>query len=135
MKGNKLKHIEEPDHQELDKKPKKKVLEKGKGIGKAAKGVLAGEYLSERSFKFFPFLLFLAMLASIYIANNYLAENKIRKVNDLREELKELRYEYITGKSELMEASKQSNISDRLKIIGIKENTQPVKSIIIKKED
>lgn len=135
MKANKLKHIEEPEPQKLEKKPKKKVLDKGKGIGKAAKGVLAGEYLSERSFKFFPFLLFLAMLASIYIANNYLAENKIRKVNDLREELKELRYEYITGKSELMEASKQSNISERLKAIGIKENTQPVKSIIIKKEN
>ncbi len=135
MKANKLKHIEEPEPQELEKKPKKKVLDKGKGIGKAAKGVLAGEYLSERSFKFFPFLLFLALLASIYIANNYLAENKTRKVNDLREELKELRYEYITGKSELMEASKQSNISERLKAIGIKENTQPVKSIIIKKEN
>ncbi|PLX11211.1 MAG: hypothetical protein C0598_08670 [Marinilabiliales bacterium] len=133
MKTNKLKHIEEPEPEQLDKKPKKKVLDKG--IGKAAKDVLAGEYLSERSFRFFPFLLFLALLASIYIANNYLAENKIRKVNDLREELKELRYEYITGKSDLMEASKQSNISDRLKVLGIKENTQPVKSIIIKKEE
>lgn len=133
MKANKLKHIEEEEPQNLEKKHKKKVLDKR--FGKAAKGVLAGEYLSERSFKFFPFLLFLALLASIYIANNYLAENKIRKVNDLREELKELRYEYITGKSDLMEASKQSNISERLKIIGIKENTQPVKSITIKKEN
>lgn len=133
MKGNKLKHIDKSESQKLEKKPKKKGLDKG--IGKAAKGVLAGEYLSERSFKFFPFLLFLAMLASIYIANNYLVENKIRKVNDLREDLKELRYEYITGKSELMEASKQSNISERLKIIGIKENTQPVKSIIIKNKN
>ena len=67
--------------------------------------------------------------------NRRISTIKILLSDDLREELKELRYEYITGKSDLMEASKQSNISDRLKVLGIKENTQPVKSIIIKKEE
>ena len=111
-----------------------KKLKMDGSLGKAAKGVLAGDFLSDRSFRYFPFLLFLAFLASIYIANNYLAENKIRTTNKMREDLKEMRYEYITGKSELMEASKQSKISARLNAIGIKENTEPVKSIKIKSE-
>jgi len=130
VKANKLKDIEDL---EARKPEESKKLKLDSGIGKAAKGVLAGEFLSERGFSYFPFLLFLAFIASIYIANNYLAENKIRKSNNLRDDLRELRYEYITGKSELMEASKQSKISQRLKAIGIKENTEPVKSIRIKK--
>jgi hypothetical protein len=130
VKANKLKDIEKVE----PKEPKElKKLKLDSGLGKAAKGVLAGEFLSERGFNYFPFLLYLAFIASIYIANNYLAENKIRKANDLRDDLRELRYEYITGKSELMEASKQSKISLRLNVIGIKENTEPVKSIKIKK--
>lgn len=132
MKTNKLKEIE-PEVSE--KKSEKKLKLEGVSIGKAAKGVLAGDFLSDRSFRYFPFLLFLAFLASIYIANNYLAENKVRKANEMREDLKEMRYEYITGKSELMEASKQSKISKSLIEIGIKENTEPVKSLKIKTEN
>jgi len=127
MKTNKLK---EKEPKVTGKKTDKKLKLEG-SFGKAAKGVLAGDFLSDRSFRYFPFLLFLAFLASIYIANNYLAENKIRKANEMREELKEMRYEYITGKSELMEASKQSEISKSLKEIGIIENTEPIKSIKI----
>ena len=130
MKTNKLKDKEaelvEP------KATKSRKIKLDGSLGKATKGVLAGDFLSERSFNYFPFLLFLAFLASIYIANNYLAENKIRKADEMREDLKELRYEYITGKSDLMEASKQSKISFGLKEIGIKENTEPVKSLKIK---
>ena len=131
MKSNKLKE-KEPEVPAKETKGKKRKVDTS--IGKAAKGVLAGEFLSDRSFRYFPFLLFLAFLASIYIANNYWAENKIRTANKMRKDLKEMRYEYITGKSELMEASKQSKISARLKEIGIKENTEPIKSIKIKTE-
>lgn len=131
MKSNKKKEkIEEiPEKKEITKKSKLDGP-----VGKAAKGILAGDFLADRSFRHFPFLLFLAFCASIYIANNYLAENKQRKANDMRSELKEMRYEYITGKSELMEASKQSKISMSLKSIGIIENTEPVKSLKIKTE-
>lgn len=128
MKTNKLKEKESV----ISEKNTERKIKLDSSIGKAAKGVLAGDFLSDRSFRYFPFLLYLAFLASIYIANNYLAENKVRKANDMREDLKEMRYEYITGKSELMEASKQSKISRSLKEIGIRENTEPVKSIKIK---
>jgi len=129
MKTNKLKDKEVEIH---DQPVKEKKLKIDGSIGKAAKGVLAGDFLSDRSFQYFPFLLYLALMASVYIANNYLAENKVRKASDLRNDLKELRYEFITGKSQLMEASKQSKISMSLKELGIKENTETVKSVVIK---
>lgn len=131
MKSNKLK---EKEPEVLAKETKGNKQKTDRSLGKAAKGVLAGDFLSDRSFRYFPLLLVLTFLASIYIANNYLAENKIRRANKMREDLKEMRYEYITGKSELMEASKQSKISARLNEIGIRENTEPVKSIKIIKE-
>ena len=130
MKSNKLKQKQESESAEKEQKHLK-----SNAVGKVAKGVLGGDFLSERNFSYFPFLLFLTFLASIYIANNYLAENKIREANQMRHNLKEMRFEYITRKSELMEASKQSRISLRLKEIGIIENTEPVKSIKIKKEE
>ncbi len=100
-------------------------------IGGAIKDVLGGDLITTGTFKFFRYLLYLAMLAFIYIANNYYAENNIREINKLRKELKELRYEYITGKTQLMEIEKQSQIAKKLEKKGIKKNTQPVKTIKI----
>lgn len=101
-------------------------------VGTAMKNVLGGAYISTGTFKFFRYLLFLAILAFIYIANNYYAENNIREINKLRRELKELRYEYISVKTQLMHIEKQSQIAKKLEQKGIKKNKQPVKTIKIK---
>lgn len=81
-----------------------------------------------------PYLLFLGFLALIYIANGYLAEDTVRKINQSTKELKELRSEYITTKSELMYKSKQSELADfiRQKGLGLKESYEPPKKIVIK---
>ncbi len=76
--------------------------------------------------------MYLALLAFIYIANNYYAENNIREISKLRKELKELRYEYINVKTRLMQIEKQSQIAKILEKSGIKKNNQPVKIIEIK---
>lgn len=101
-------------------------------VGGAIKEVLGGDLLSTGTFKFFRYLLYLALLAFIYIANNYYAENNIREINKLRKELKELRYEYINGKTKLMHIEKQSQIAKKLEKSGIKKNTEPVKILKIK---
>ena len=93
------------------------------------KKVLGGEIIGTGTFRFFPFLMFIAFLAFVYIANNYLAEDKIRKINRLTKELKEIRYEFISTKSKLGELSKQSKLADKLKGKGIKESTEPIKTI------
>ncbi len=120
------------------RKPKKKTRARSgskKGlIGKTTSGILGGEMLSVGTFRFFPFLVFIAFLAFIYISNNYYAEAKIREINHLRKEMKEINYEYITGKSKLEELSKQSQLARRLKKQGIKESTKPVKTIKVTKD-
>ena len=111
---------------------KKKSIKKDGVVSNTIKDILGGDLLSAGTFKFFRYLLYLALLAFIYIANNYYAENNIREINKLRKELKELRYEYINVKTRLMQIEKQSQIAKTLEKSGIKKNNQPVKIIEVK---
>jgi len=111
---------------------KKKATKKDGVLSNTVKDVLGGDLLSTGTFRFFRYLLYLALLAFIYIANNYYAENNIREINKLRKELKELRYEYINVKTRLMQIEKQSQIAKTLEKSGIKKNNQPVKIIEVK---
>jgi cell division protein FtsL len=126
-KSNKI--IEPPGNLENDNQV---IDKKDNVVGGAIKEVLGGDLISTGTFKFFRYLLYLALLAFIYIANNYYAENNIREINKLRKGLKELRYEYINVKTRLMHIEKQSQIAKKLEIKGIKKNTQPVKILKIK---
>lgn len=118
-------------------KPKKarKTLKMSANISRGIRGFLGGEMIQSGTFKFFPYLVFIAILAFIYIANNYYAEDKIRLINQHRRDLKQIRYEYITTKSELTSMTKQSQIAKKLSSKGIKESTDPIKTIQIKKEE
>lgn len=92
--------------------------------------IIGGRVLSRNNTrKFLPFLFFLALLAIVYIANTYYAEKKIRETNEIKKELKELRYNYISSKSELMFHSKQSEIVKMLSKTGIKESKEPPQKI------
>ncbi|MDP2722526.1 MAG: FtsL-like putative cell division protein [Bacteroidales bacterium] len=122
-----------PQESVVEVKPKAPA--KKTRFGKTTKEILGGDFLSSNTYTILPYLLFMAFLAFIYIANNYLAENKIRESNKLRREVKELRYEYISAKSKLTQIEKQSQISKRLEKSGIKENTEPIKTIIINSKD
>ncbi len=120
-KSNKI--IEPNEEPEVEQKS----IKKENKVGGAIKEVLGGDLVSTGTFKFFRYLLYLSLLAFIYIANNYYAENNIREINKLRKELKELRYEYINVKTRLMHIEKQSQIAKKLEKRGIKKNTEPVK--------
>lgn len=123
MKANKIKEPEKENKEQL-----LSIKIDGR-IAKSTKKLLGGEVITKGTFKFFPFLLFIAFLAFVYIANNYYAENKVREINQIHKELKELRYEYITSKSTLMDLGKQSRIAGRLENKGIKDSREPVKTI------
>ncbi len=91
-------------------------------IGRGVSKFLGGEMIQSGTFRFFPYLVFIAILAFIYIANNYYAEDKIRQINQHRKQLKEIRYEYITTKSELTSMTKQLKTrSLTIKVLLIKE--------------
>jgi cell division protein FtsL len=70
-----------------------------------------------------PFFLFLALLAVVYIYNGHYADKTIRRINKTEKEVKELKYEYITLKSEVMLQGKRSELvnSDAIKQLELKE--------------
>ncbi|MBN3036482.1 MAG: hypothetical protein JW861_12925 [Bacteroidales bacterium] len=85
--------------------------------------VAAGKHLS--------FLLFLTFLGLIYIANSYYAEKTIRNIDRIQHDLKEMRYEYISNRSALMQGSRQSSIARKVAGMGVRESTVPPAKIFI----
>lgn len=83
----------------------------------------------------FPFVIFLVVIAVIYIGNRYHAEKIVRQTMELQSELKELRYEAISSASELMFISKQSEVAKMVKQkgLGLEETLEPPKKIIVEK--
>jgi hypothetical protein len=71
------------------------------------------------------FFLFLAVLAVIYIYNGHYADNISRDIARTSKELKDLRYEYKTLKSEVMFRSKESELARAVEPFGLKELTRP----------
>lgn len=102
-------------------KPRKKGV-----LAKGLSSVFSGTFLTNDStLKHLPYLLFLAFVAILYIANGYYADDKIREFNKTTNQLKELRSEYISTKSELMFASKQSEVAKSAEKLGLKEPIVP----------
>ena len=104
-------------------------------IGKLLLSVIDGSFLTrDNMLKSVPYFFFLAFLAIIYIANTYYAERMVRITDRTKHELKELRYEHITTKSQLMSLSKQSEVVKRLLGTGLKESVVPPEKIFIKED-
>ena len=111
------------------------VKHQEKGMEKSVQVLLDGSFLTrDRVIRLLPFLLFLTLLAVIYISNVFYGERIQRESMRTRQELKELRYEYITSKSDLMFKSKQSEVAKELKNTGVIESTTPPVKIIIKEK-
>lgn len=66
-----------------------------------------------------PFVSFLAFLAVIYIANAHFSERTVREIQGLQDELKELRWKYMSLKSEIMYNSMQSKVEERVEAEGL----------------
>lgn len=128
--ANKLRNNknEEPAEEQFEQEPVKKVTRSGKKgvLAKALSGIFSGTFLAnEKNFKHVPFILFIAITATAYIAYGYYADNTIRDVNKITNNLKELKSEFIYTKSELMFASKQSEVAKAAEPIGLKEPITP----------
>lgn len=97
--------------------------------------LLSGEWVRrERAMEILPFFLFLALLALIYISDRHFAEDMARDINKGGTELKELRWEYITAKAELMHLSQQSEVAERASELALKESVTPPVKIKVSKE-
>lgn len=113
--------VEPEEVQRRPAKPRKKGV-----LAKGLSSVFSGTFLTnEKNLRHLPYVLFLAFIAILYIANGYYADDKIREFNKTSNQLKELRSEYISTKSELMFASKQSEIAKSAEKLGLKETVVP----------
>ncbi|HRY33737.1 MAG TPA: FtsL-like putative cell division protein [Bacteroidales bacterium] len=111
------------------------VQKKSWSLGRILQSILDGTFLTRENFiRSIPYLFFLAFLAIIYIANTYYAEKTVKSIDRAKKELKELRYEHVTVKSELMYLSKQSEVGRRLAGTGMKPSTVPPVKLAPKSE-
>jgi len=128
--------VRKPRFVKLRQKLGFKVSDKAKAVMGAPKDIISGDILENKeSSKLISLLTWFTLLAFLYITNNYQAEEKIRDINRKQKEIKELRYQYISKKSKLMNMSKQSEIEKRLEKRGFKENREPLKVIRVTQKE
>ena len=94
-----------------------------------------GQMSSEWIIKNFPFVLFIVFLVFTYIANAHYSEKKIRDIQRLQKEVKELRWEYRSIKASLGYKSKQSEVLKAVKHMGLKPLIVTPNKIVISKTD
>ncbi len=116
---------------ELSQDAALKPVKKSRRGSKAIQEILGGDYLSqEKVVGNIPYLFYVALLAMLYIANTYYTEKKFKDIEQTKTELKELRYQYITTKSALMFMGRQSEISRKAQLLGLKESLLPPYKIL-----
>ncbi len=88
---------------------------------------LRGSFLAdERNAAHWPFLLYLGLLALISIYSAHSADRKVFRVAELRKELKELKSQYVSTRSQLMNATKLSVVSEKVKDQGLDQSAGSV---------
>jgi len=107
----------------------------GKGMFAGLEKKLKLESYFEEGFpvQYLPKILFIMVLGLVYISNTHYAEKTVRKINTIRAEVEDLRADYTTLKSDLMFASKQSEVARKVKALGLKESLKPPYKVAIEK--
>jgi hypothetical protein len=88
-----------------------------------------GFWNAESATKALPFMLFIAFLGMIYIANMHMAERSIRDINKISKQVKELSWDYKTTKADLAFKSTLTEVAKRVDTLGIKESLEPPQKI------
>lgn len=101
-------------------------VKKQKRLSRSIHELLGGDYLS-RGYVIgnLFFVMYVATFAMIYIGNTYYAEKTFKDIERTKVELKELRFQYITAKAQLMYNGRLSEIEKRITPFGLKETTTP----------
>ncbi|MBW6490194.1 MAG: hypothetical protein K0B15_03255 [Lentimicrobium sp.] len=126
----------------VNKPPKKRrrfrsfaLLNQKVHVGSSLHSIVDGSFLTrDNLIKQVPFILFITFLGVFYIANSYNAEKTLIEISRIKKELEELRFEYITTKSNLMFHSKQSEVANKLKNTGVRESVVPPVKIYLTQE-
>lgn len=94
--------------------------------------ILNGSFLTrENVIRNMPFILFCAALMIIYISYGYQTERIVRELDHTGSELKELRSEYITVRSQLEKKEQQSQVAAGIGALGLEESREPPVKITV----
>ena len=78
------------------------------------------------SLEWIGYLLFVSVLALVYIYLAHRTDNRVRDIDKVKKNLVELRAEHITLKSEIIQKSSRTNVEARLEAKGVKEPNRAV---------
>ena len=90
-----------------------------------------GNFGASLILKNLPFVLFLSFLTVIYIANAHYAEKQVRQIQSLQQEVKELKRQYNSLKSEIMFKSRLSEVGEDVELLGLHKTAGRVKRIVV----
>jgi hypothetical protein len=115
-----------------------KMTEPVKNIKKKpmVKSFLGGTILTDERFtRQLPFLSLLVFFAFVLITSRNLAERTIRRIEQVQENINELRSESITLSARLMDASRPSEVVEKVDEagLGLEEPVRPAQKIVVKK--
>jgi len=95
--------------------------------------ILRGTFLvNEDSFKNWRMILFISVLAIVMIASSHSADKKVHEIAKLSNEAKELRSAFVEGRRDLSELKKESVVSAKMKVKGLKTSEVPPQKIKVK---
>jgi hypothetical protein len=118
--------------EEKDDKTKKKVT-----TGNLLKDLMSGSMVTDKIIlKNIGYILMLTILGAIYIANRFHAEKITRETTHLQKEVRDLRSESLSTSTDLMYASKQSEVFRLIKEreINLEELREPPYKLIVDKK-
>ena len=81
------------------------------------------------------FVLTIVGIGVVEIFNTHLSERMMRRIEKQTEHVKELRWEYMTVKTNMNQKAKQSELQKILEPYGLRSLQEPPKKIEVKKED
>lgn len=118
---------------ERSNEPRAKMTGDGTGIFSGVEKRLMLETYFEEGFpvQYLPKILFVMLIGLLYISNTHYAEKTVRRIDQAQSEVEDLRADYTTLKSDLMFASKQSEVARKVKTIGLKESLNPPTKVVI----
>lgn len=91
--------------------------------------------IDDDAMKNWRFIVFIIFLAIVMIANTQRFEQKVFKIADLTNQVKELRSEFVDRRSELMKLKMESTVSQKMEIKQIFPSTVPPVKIKVSKEE
>ncbi len=85
--------------------------------------------------QYLPKILYVMLLGLLYISNTHYGEKTVRRIDQVQSEVEDLRADYTTLKSDLMFASKQSEVARKVKSIGLKESLNPPTKVEVDEDE